>query len=243
MFDTRASTSLYSKTRLPSADHSSIIAISISRHEPRHGDRTVLHGSMLLIQSLASSTLSARRPIDCDAAGPAGDGIMGGSRSVVDGCARGLTPSGPAGHGPPPGAARQKAWRGYGLVGRIAGMPTNLTIQTLLGDVVGSTGHRYAVTDNAGNAGNGEDHHESGWRLPRRVPHRKQGESGKQHGPGELGVPAHPGSAGHSTHDVRAVDRWVPDRDRVQRPGRVRWPAPVPALREPVVVAGRQGQP
>ena len=30
-------------------------------------------------------------------------------------------------------------------------MPTNLTIQTLLGDVVGSTGHRYAVTDNAGN--------------------------------------------------------------------------------------------
>jgi len=106
---------------------------------------------MLLIQSLASSTLSARRPIDCDAAGPAGDGIMGGSRSVVDGCARGLTPSGPAGHGPPPGAARQKAWRGCGLVGRIAGMPTNLTIQTLLGDVVGSTGHRYAVTDNAGN--------------------------------------------------------------------------------------------
>ena len=50
---------------------------------------------MLLIQSLASSTLSARRPIDCDAAGPAGDGIMGGSRSVADGCARGLTPSGP----------------------------------------------------------------------------------------------------------------------------------------------------
>ena len=30
-------------------------------------------------------------------------------------------------------------------------MPTNLTIQTLLGDVVGSTGHRYAVADNAGN--------------------------------------------------------------------------------------------
>jgi hypothetical protein len=29
-------------------------------------------------------------------------------------------------------------------------MPTNLTIQTLLGDVVGSTGHRYTVTDNAG---------------------------------------------------------------------------------------------
>ena len=30
-------------------------------------------------------------------------------------------------------------------------MPTNLSIQTLLGDVVGSTGHRYAVKDNAGN--------------------------------------------------------------------------------------------
>jgi hypothetical protein len=30
-------------------------------------------------------------------------------------------------------------------------MPTNLSIQTLLGDVVGSTGHRYAVTDSAGN--------------------------------------------------------------------------------------------
>ena len=30
-------------------------------------------------------------------------------------------------------------------------MPTNPSIQTLLGDVVGSTGHRYAVTDSAGN--------------------------------------------------------------------------------------------
>ena len=132
MFDTRASTSLYS--------NATILSWPLQHHchqhfasRPRHGDRTVLHGSMLLIQSLASSTLSARRPIDCDAAGPAGDGIMGGSRSVVDGCARGLTPSGPAGHRPPPGAAREKAWRSGGLVGRIAGMPTNLTIQTLLG--------------------------------------------------------------------------------------------------------------
>ena len=30
-------------------------------------------------------------------------------------------------------------------------MPTNLSIQTLIGDVVGATGHRYAVKDNAGN--------------------------------------------------------------------------------------------
>ena len=30
-------------------------------------------------------------------------------------------------------------------------MPTNLSIQTLLGDVVGSTAHRYALTDSAGN--------------------------------------------------------------------------------------------
>jgi len=30
-------------------------------------------------------------------------------------------------------------------------MSTNLSIQTLLGDVVGSTGHRYAVRDSAGN--------------------------------------------------------------------------------------------
>ena len=30
-------------------------------------------------------------------------------------------------------------------------MPTNLSIQTILGDVVGSTGHRYALTDSAGN--------------------------------------------------------------------------------------------
>ncbi|HEY5114259.1 MAG TPA: hypothetical protein VIJ00_01910, partial [Nakamurella sp.] len=30
-------------------------------------------------------------------------------------------------------------------------MPTNQTIQTLLGNVVGSTAHRYAVTDSAGN--------------------------------------------------------------------------------------------
>ena len=35
--------------------------------------------------------------------------------------------------------------------GRIAGMPTNLSIQTILSDVVGSTGHRYAAKDNAGN--------------------------------------------------------------------------------------------
>jgi hypothetical protein len=33
----------------------------------------------------------------------------------------------------------------------MVGMPTNLSIQTILGDVVGSTGHRYAVTDSAGN--------------------------------------------------------------------------------------------
>jgi hypothetical protein len=43
------------------------------------------------------------------------------------------------------------AWHGCGEVSRIAGMPTNLSIQTLLGDVVGSTGHRYAVKDSAGN--------------------------------------------------------------------------------------------
>ena len=30
-------------------------------------------------------------------------------------------------------------------------MPTNLTIETLIGDVVGSTGHRYGLTDSAGN--------------------------------------------------------------------------------------------
>ena len=150
MFDTRASTSLYS--------NATTLSWPLQHHRHQHfASRTASrrsHGVARLDApdpDLASSTLSARRPIDCDAAGPAGDGILGGSRSVVDGCARGLTPSGPAGHGPPPGAARQKAWRGCGLVGRIAGMPTNLTIQTLLGDVVGFTGHRYAVTDNAGN--------------------------------------------------------------------------------------------
>jgi len=30
-------------------------------------------------------------------------------------------------------------------------MPTNLSIQTVLGDVVGSTGHRYGLTDSSGN--------------------------------------------------------------------------------------------
>jgi hypothetical protein len=44
-----------------------------------------------------------------------------------------------------------EAWRGCGAVGRIVGMPTNLSIQTILGDVVGSAAHRYAVADSAGN--------------------------------------------------------------------------------------------
>ena len=91
--------------------------------------------------------------------------------------------------------------------------------------------------------GHGQDHHESGRRLPRCLPHRQQGESGHQHGPADLGVPAHPGPAGHPAHHLRAADRWFPDRRRVQQPGRVRWAAPVPALREPVGVAGRHGQP
>ena len=43
------------------------------------------------------------------------------------------------------------AWRGCGAIGRIVRMPTNLSIQTVLGDVVGSTGHRYGLTDSAGN--------------------------------------------------------------------------------------------
>jgi len=170
---------------------------------------------MLLIQSLASSTLSARRPIDCDAAGPAGDGIMGGSRSVADGCARGLTPSGPqvrARHRRSPSEGVARLWFGRQNRGDAD--------QSDHPDAPRRRGGLYRTPlrrdrQRRQHNGYGEDHHESGWRLPRRVPHRKQGESGKQHGPGELGVPAHPGSAGHSTHDVRSVDRWVPDRDRV----------------------------
>src|SRR5664279_1968347 len=48
-------------------------------------------------------------------------------------------------------AAHLTAWRRSRPVGRIARVPTNPSIQTLLGDAVGSTGHRYAVTDSAGN--------------------------------------------------------------------------------------------
>jgi len=54
-------------------------------------------------------------------------------------------------YGRRPGAPHHAAWRVCRAVGRIGGMPTNLSIQTLLGDVVGSTGHRYAAKDSAGN--------------------------------------------------------------------------------------------
>ena len=81
-----------------------------------------------------------------------------------------------------PGAPHLAAWRGCGAVGRMVGMPTNLSIQTILGDVVGSTGHRYAVTDSAGNTTDTvKIITNPAGRLPRRIPHRQQGESGHQH--------------------------------------------------------------
>jgi len=64
----------------------------------------------------------------------------------------------------------------------MVGMPTNLSIQTILGDVVGSTGHRYAVTDSAGNTTDTvKIITNPAGRLPRRIPRRQQGESGHQH--------------------------------------------------------------
>jgi len=81
-----------------------------------------------------------------------------------------------------PGAPHLAAWRGCGAVGRMVGMPTNLSIQTILGDVVGSTGHRYAVTDSAGNTTDTvKIITNPAGRLPRRIPRRQQGESGHQH--------------------------------------------------------------
>ena len=52
---------------------------------------------------------------------------------------------------PATGRSPSEGVAGCGLVGRIAVMPTNLSIQAILRDVVGSTGHRYAAKDNAGN--------------------------------------------------------------------------------------------
>ena len=45
----------------------------------------------------------------------------------------------------------EQLWCHRPSVGRIVKMPTSLSIQTLLGDVVASTGHRYAAKDSAGN--------------------------------------------------------------------------------------------
>jgi hypothetical protein len=77
----------------------------------------------------------------------------------------------------PPGARLRRtaseAWRGCGAVGRIVGMPTNLSFQTILGDVVGSTAHRYALTDSAGNTMDTvKIITNPAGRLPRRLPHR-----------------------------------------------------------------------
>ena len=52
---------------------------------------------------------------------------------------------------PATGRSPSEGVAGCGLVGRIAVMPANLSIQTILRDVAGSTGHRYAAKDNAGN--------------------------------------------------------------------------------------------
>ena len=59
--------------------------------------------------------------------------------------------------------------------------------------------------------GHGQDHRKSSGRLPRRLSHRRQRQSGQQRRPADLGVPAHPRPAGHPADHLRTADRWFPD--------------------------------
>ena len=120
----------------------------------------------------------------------------------------------------------RRGWRQAGSFVRINRMPTNLSIQTLIGDVVGSTGHRYAMKDSAGNKMDTvKIIAQSGRWLPRYLSHRRQHQSRDQSRPAELGLSAHPGPAGNSTHHLRVAgnprsSRPCSSRPRAPRPAR-----------------------